>query len=161
MKTKNKLLILFMCLVILLPLSHPMVANGWDYSGTGSGGGAASGSGIWNSWVMGVRATAVDKNGKRLSVKVGNTTYESRSIDYYGTSAYFGTYVIPSDEHSVCTMSTGATTLCSKPDLGSGGSDCEYAFDDLKKHYPNLNFVSAKRFNGMENDEDYINFVQK
>ena len=68
MKTKNKLLILFMCLVILLPLSHPMVANGWDYSGTGSGGGAASGSGIWNSWVMGVRATAVDQNGKGLSV---------------------------------------------------------------------------------------------
>lgn len=43
----------------------------------------------------------------------------------------------------------------------SGGSGCEYAFDDLKKHYPNLNFVSAKRFNGMENDEDYVNFVQK
>ena len=121
MKAKNKLLVLFMCLVILLPLSHPMVANGWDYSGTGSGGGAASGSGSWNVWVMGVRATAVDKNGKRLSVKVGDTTYESRSIDYYGTSAYFGTYVTSSHEHSVCTMSTGATTLCAKPDLGSGG----------------------------------------
>ena len=41
----------------------------------------------------------------------------------------------------------------------SGGSGCEYAFEDLKNHYPNLKFVSARRFNGMENDGDYMNFI--
>ena len=42
----------------------------------------------------------------------------------------------------------------------SGGSGCEYALEDLKKHYSNLNFVSARRFNGMENEEDYKKFVE-
>ena len=42
----------------------------------------------------------------------------------------------------------------------SGGSGCEYALEDLKRHYPNLNFVSARRFNGMENEEDYKKFVE-
>ena len=42
----------------------------------------------------------------------------------------------------------------------SGGSGCEYALEDLKKHYSNLNFVSARRFNGMEDNDDYKKFVR-
>ncbi len=43
----------------------------------------------------------------------------------------------------------------------SGGSGCEYALEDLRKHYPNLNFVSARRFNGTEDSADYVKFVQE
>ena len=124
MKTKNKLLILFMCLVVLLPLSHPMVANGWDWSGTGTQGPGTTSSGSWNTLAVGIRATAVDKNGKRLSVKVGSTTYVSRSIDFFGNPAQAGNgyyaNVHGTNGHSVCNTANGET-LCSKPELESGG----------------------------------------
>lgn len=41
----------------------------------------------------------------------------------------------------------------------SGSSTEEGSFNDLKKQYPNLNFVSAKRFTGNEPEEDYISWI--
>lgn len=43
----------------------------------------------------------------------------------------------------------------------SGGSAAEGSFNDLKKTYPNVNFIKAKRFNGYENAEDYLNFIEE
>lgn len=42
----------------------------------------------------------------------------------------------------------------------SGGSGSEGSFEDLKKTYKNLNFISNKRFTGRETDEDYINWIK-
>ena len=41
----------------------------------------------------------------------------------------------------------------------SGGSSVDGSFADLKRSYPNINFVKAIRFSGYENGEDYINFI--
>lgn len=41
----------------------------------------------------------------------------------------------------------------------SGGSGVSYALEDLKSTYPNLNFVKAKRFNGLENEKEYKEFI--
>ncbi len=103
----------FGCLLLLVVVLCPIIAIAWDYSGTGSGGPGASGTGNWHPWVFGIRVTAVDKNGKRLTIQADGTTYTSRSIDYYGNvlSGASG-----SNEHSVC-----GGRLCSKPELESGG----------------------------------------
>lgn len=42
----------------------------------------------------------------------------------------------------------------------SGSSGCEKSFNDLKNTYPNLLFVSSKRFNGHETNEEYIKFIE-
>ena len=41
----------------------------------------------------------------------------------------------------------------------SGGSSEAGSFKDLKEKYPNLNFVSAKRFTGNETVDDYNNWL--
>ncbi len=41
----------------------------------------------------------------------------------------------------------------------SGGSGVSYALEDLKSTYPNLNFVKAKRFTGLENEKEYKEFI--
>ena len=125
MKLVNKILLLFMCLVMMLPMVIPTEVEGWDYSGIGGGGtGGVIGGGSWNSRVIGVRATAVTANGKRLSLTVDGTTYISRSIDYYGSlsqiSSGYLANVRTSSPHSVCRLANGTTTLCSKPELESG-----------------------------------------
>ena len=113
-----RLLISFMVLAILL---IPTV-QAWEYSGIGgSGGHASSLSGGWNAFVIGVRATAVDIDGKRLSVEIDGRKYISKSIDYYGNlsqinNGYFA-QVNGSSEHSTCRLANGTVTLCSKPEL--------------------------------------------
>lgn len=42
----------------------------------------------------------------------------------------------------------------------SGSSGAESSFNNLKSTYKNLNFVSAKRFNGNENKIDYLNWIK-
>ncbi len=42
----------------------------------------------------------------------------------------------------------------------SGGSSQAGSFKDLKEQYPNLNFISAKRFNGNEDIEEYMEWVK-
>ena len=42
----------------------------------------------------------------------------------------------------------------------SGGSSSEGSFNDLKKAYSNVNFISSRRFRGNEPDEEYINWVK-
>ena len=41
----------------------------------------------------------------------------------------------------------------------SGGSGSDGSFNDLKNKYPNLHFISSKRFNGREQDTEYINWI--
>ncbi len=41
----------------------------------------------------------------------------------------------------------------------SGSSGSEGSFNDLKNTYPNLHFISSKRFNGREQNEEYINWI--
>ena len=41
----------------------------------------------------------------------------------------------------------------------SGGSSESGSFNDLKETYPNLNFISAKRFTGNELDDEYKNWI--
>ncbi len=42
----------------------------------------------------------------------------------------------------------------------SGGSGETGSFNDLKEAYPDLNFVSAKRFSGRESNEEYLSWIQ-
>ena len=42
----------------------------------------------------------------------------------------------------------------------SGSSSIDSTYKSLKNNFPNLNFVSGKRFTGNESDEDYINWVK-
>lgn len=44
--------------------------------------------------------------------------------------------------------------------ITSGGSSEAGSFNDLKSTYPNLNFVSAKRFTGNEEESEYKEFVE-
>lgn len=41
----------------------------------------------------------------------------------------------------------------------SGGSSSEGSFNDLKVKYPYLDFISSKRFNGNESEEDYKKWI--
>ena len=41
----------------------------------------------------------------------------------------------------------------------SGSSGSEKSFNDLKNTYPSLSFVTCKRFNGHETNEEYISFI--
>lgn len=41
----------------------------------------------------------------------------------------------------------------------SGGSSETGSFNDLKEAYPNLNFISAKRFTGNESKEEYESWI--
>lgn len=42
----------------------------------------------------------------------------------------------------------------------SGSSSIDSTYKSLKNNFPNLNFVSGKRFTGNESDEDYINWIK-
>lgn len=42
----------------------------------------------------------------------------------------------------------------------SGGSGSEGSFKDLKNAYPNIKFISSKRFKGNESDEDYKKWIK-
>ena len=41
----------------------------------------------------------------------------------------------------------------------SGSSSIDSTYRSLKNNFPNLNFVSGKRFTGSENDEEYRNWI--
>ena len=41
----------------------------------------------------------------------------------------------------------------------SGGSGSEGSFKDLKNAYPNINFISSRRFNGTEAPDEYISWI--
>ena len=41
----------------------------------------------------------------------------------------------------------------------SGGSSPDESFKDLKESYPNVNFISARRFNGSEHPGIYSNWI--
>ena len=41
----------------------------------------------------------------------------------------------------------------------SGSSTIDSTYKSLQNNYPNLNFVSGKRFNGTESDEDYKSWL--
>lgn len=43
----------------------------------------------------------------------------------------------------------------------SGGSGSDGSFNDLKKMYNNIHFVSSRRFRGNESYEEYINWLKK
>ena len=42
----------------------------------------------------------------------------------------------------------------------SGSSSIDSTYKSLKNNFPNLNFVSGKRFTGNESAEDYINWIR-
>ena len=42
----------------------------------------------------------------------------------------------------------------------SGSSSIDSTYKSLKSNFPNLNFVSGKRFTGNEFNEEYINWIQ-
>ena len=42
----------------------------------------------------------------------------------------------------------------------SGSSTIDSTYKSLKSNFPNLNFVSCKRFTGNESNEEYINWIQ-
>lgn len=42
----------------------------------------------------------------------------------------------------------------------SGSSSIDSTYESLNNNFPDLNFVSGKRFNGKETDEDYKNWVK-
>ena len=42
----------------------------------------------------------------------------------------------------------------------SGSSSIDSTYKSLKNNFPNLNFVSGKRFTGNESDEEYKNWIQ-
>ena len=42
----------------------------------------------------------------------------------------------------------------------SGSSTIDSTYKSLKSNFPNLNFVSGKRFTGNESNEEYINWIQ-
>ena len=42
----------------------------------------------------------------------------------------------------------------------SGGSNSEGSFNDLKKTYPDINFINSKRLTGNETSEDYSNWIK-
>ena len=41
----------------------------------------------------------------------------------------------------------------------SGSSSIDSTYKSIKSNFPNLNFISGKRFTGNESNEDYINWV--
>ena len=42
----------------------------------------------------------------------------------------------------------------------SGSSSIDSTYKSLKNNFPNLNFVSGKRFTGNESDEEYMNWIK-
>lgn len=42
----------------------------------------------------------------------------------------------------------------------SGSSSVDSTYRSLKNNFPNLNFISGKRFTGNESNEDYINWIK-
>ena len=42
----------------------------------------------------------------------------------------------------------------------SGSSSIDSTYRSLKNNFPDLNFVSGKRFTGSESDEEYINWIK-
>lgn len=42
----------------------------------------------------------------------------------------------------------------------SGSSSIDSTYKSLKSNFPNLNFISGKRFTGNESNEDYINWIK-
>jgi hypothetical protein len=42
----------------------------------------------------------------------------------------------------------------------SGSSSIDSTYKSLNDNFPDLNFVSGKRFTGNETDEEYINWVK-
>ena len=42
----------------------------------------------------------------------------------------------------------------------SGSSSIDSTYKSLKSNFPNLNFVSGKRFTGNESNEEYINWIK-
>ena len=42
----------------------------------------------------------------------------------------------------------------------SGSSTIDSTYRSLKNNFPNLNFISGKRFTGNESNEDYINWIK-
>ena len=42
----------------------------------------------------------------------------------------------------------------------SGSSSIDSTYKSLKNNFPNLNFVSGKRFTGSESNEEYINWIK-
>lgn len=42
----------------------------------------------------------------------------------------------------------------------SGGSSYNQSFDDLKRLYPNISFISGKRLKGNESNDDIINWIK-
>ena len=113
------------CLLAIMTASlFPLIANGWDQSGTGtsSGSSAQSGKGNWNSGVVGIRVTFVNADGTRLKIMANGTSYYSNSIDLYGSrSSKNGVErVTSSAQHTLCKKPDGNTSLCSKTDLSIG-----------------------------------------
>ena len=126
MKLKKFLLIFMSLLILPMMLSVEPVQAAWVGSSTGWSGSSATRGGTWNNLVVGVRATAGDKNGKRLSLTVNGRQYISKSIDYYGSTSQvgngFNASVRTGSTHSVCTLANGTKTLCSKPDVAHGAN---------------------------------------
>ena len=126
MKIKKFLLIFMIILVLPMALTIDRVQAVWVDSSTGWSGSSATRGGSWNSHVVGVRVTAVDKDGKRLSLTVNGKQYISKSIDYYGSTSQVGNGYYASvrngSTHSVCTLANGTKTLCSKPDVANGAN---------------------------------------
>ena len=126
MKIKKFLLIFMIILVLPMALTIDRVQAVWVDSSTGWSGSSATRGGSWNSHVVGVRVTAVDKDGKRLSLTVNGKQYISKSIDYYGSKSQVGNGYYASvrngSTHSVCTLANGTKTLCSKPDVANGAN---------------------------------------
>lgn len=126
MKIKKVLLVFVSILVLPIMLFLEPVQAAWVDSSTGWSGSSATRGGTWNNRVVGVRVTAVDKNGKRLSLTVNGKQYISRSIDYYGSASQVGdgnnASVRSGSTHSVCTLANGTKTLCSKPDVAHGAN---------------------------------------
>ncbi len=126
MKIKKFLLIFMIILVLPMALTIDRVQAAWVDSSTGWSGSSATRGGSWNSHVVGVRVTAVDKDGKRLSLTVNGKQYISKSIDYYGSKIQVGNKYYASvrngSTHSVCTLANGTKTLCSKPDVANGAN---------------------------------------
>lgn len=122
MKIFKKISLILVISFMILSMTVIPSVKAWDYSGIGgSSGHAASSGGSWNSFVIGVRATAVDANGRRLSVNIDGHQYISKSIDYYGnlsqiSNGYYA-QVNGGNEHSTCRLANGTVTLCSKPEL--------------------------------------------
>ena len=42
----------------------------------------------------------------------------------------------------------------------SGGSSVDASYNSLKNNFPNLNFISGKRFTGNETEEEYKSWLE-